>query len=465
MSAPSFTVVHSASAEAVDGHKHIGRFSVSPAPKQKPDYYYQPPLPEFVLTGHHDKSKKSNPNRKRGKVKMAKMLGGILSPKKTSGRKQHGDRSSANASVSNSSMAVMNDNATLYSIEGHQSVAAGTVYSQVTVKISNKNESKSERDDAASDTKSDDSSTKKHSKGWRIFKQKVLGASGAKTPPGTPNRTRAASASALLGSEINADSAGSLISERSAAGSARAEAQLDLAIKGRLDGVDVLALCPVRRSSVLATDKTTQKDDTTKDGQEITRANFDPFESSFTGLPTTSTPADLVSNMILVSAGKEQTELIFEGYIPGGDDRWRVCLEDVSPPSSDSSSTGPSGSLSPPSLQATDDDEDESTAVLTEDGSTNMASHKLWDHIWGDDPPPPIPTHMQACDQKEDDILQLAAACSVPIDLDEDSFIIDSPEHLRSVHDLAMIPIQASDGLFRDVGKELPLSPYSMMTV
>ena len=44
--------------------------------------------------------------------------------------------------------------------------------------------------------------------------------------------------------------------------------------------------------------------------------------------------------------------------------------------------------------------------------------------------------------QGEEDAMHLAANVSVPIDLDEDSFIIDSLEHLKSVHDLIMIPIR-----------------------
>jgi hypothetical protein len=145
----------------------------------------------------------------------------------------------------------------------------------------------------------------------------------------------------------------------------------------------------------------------------------------------------MVSNMISTSAGKDQTELILEGFIPGGGDRWRVKLEEPKGLPDDAS-------IQTPSRKSSTDD-DESTAGLTEDGSTNFPAPKLWDHIWGDGAPPPLPSHMQAGGNSEqDNVLQLAAACSVPIDLDEDTFIIDSPEHLRSVHDLAMIPLQVS---------------------
>ena len=137
-------------------------------------------------------------------------------------------------------------------------------------------------------------------------------------------------------------------------------------------------------------------------------------------------------------------------------------------------------SSSPPALKlnnTTDEDDDESLsthATLDDDndGSANMPIAQLWYNLWGVlATPPPIPTHMQTIittttisaatainnegddplhnievEEEEgevDEIQQLTENCNVPIDLDDDAFIIDSPTHLRSVHDLIMVPLQS----------------------
>jgi tetratricopeptide (TPR) repeat protein len=122
-----------------------------------------------------------------------------------------------------------------------------------------------------------------------------------------------------------------------------------------------------------------------------------------------------------------------------------ACASSTSQANEKKQNSNTEGRTSPlsPTLQKTDDAE--STAVTM---SPDIPIHKLWDGIWGKDHlPPPRPSNMQTVssgeeESKEDILLQLAAACSVPIDLDEDTFIIDGPRHLRAVHDLTMVPLQ-----------------------
>jgi hypothetical protein len=365
------------------------------------------------------------------------------------------------------------DNATLYSAEGQQSVAAVTVSSQVTVKASNKQEKL-----GADEVDEFEEALKRPSKGWKKFKRLV----GVKAPDGTPPRANSKSidsaserSTKLTGASLwpnyplrkrvlSADgfsrrktqtarsgSEGDMSSERSV-GAGRMRNQLDLAIRGRLDGMDVLSLGPANRSSLPPTyggPGTSSKKGNppespahaSQEDSEPAQIDLDPLRLAFTDMPTTCTAADMVSDMIRASAGKDQPELILEGFIPGGGDRWSVRLEEPQKPL-ESSSNERLSSPTPPAVH----DDDESTAVLTEDGSTNLPTQKLWDQIWGGETPPPLPSHMQTrSDGEPDDVLQLAAACSVPIDLDEDTFMIDSPAHLRSVHDLVMIPIQVSE--------------------
>jgi len=259
---------------------------------------------------------------------------------------------------------------------------------------------------------------------------------------------------------------------------------IDHAIRGRLDGVDILSLGPACRSSLppLSEKNRAKKsssphlfafahkesDQFANDSSEYTDTasgrTFDPLRVCFTDIPSTASPADLVSDMIWTSAGKDQPEIILEGFNPGGSDRWTVrIMSEEQLSSSDSHQSHNIDSQCPPTLQSTTDD-DESTAIsshATEDGSTNLAPNILWYNLWGQQNTPPIPTHMKtaigtktviadeeddmlhSASSDEDQILQFAASCNVPIDLDEDAFIIDSPDHLQSVHELAMVPLQS----------------------
>jgi hypothetical protein len=453
------------------------------------------------------------------------------------------------------------DNATAQSMEGQQSVAL-TVDSHDTIKMSNKQhkkQSKATHSASTSDLPPPSPSSSptysthvKRPRGWQKLKRFVGGGGRPPTAPGgtatsspskgagdgggfarphsksydggpmtsSPGRTsnRSRFESADLAADRKASSTGTL--------PAWDRSHLDLAIRGRLDGVDVLFLGPARRSAfpmpasstiALSLSANSEKsplhsmleswtwssppsseapqDPVVEEAEIKPQIYIDPLKLSFTGIPTTYTAADLVSEMVWTSAGRDKPELIFEGYIPGGGDRWCVKLEEtavttakaVEPKKSainveavvsettmttattdespdddegDQSWKGPLREGSAPSippLQGTFDDESTShtvgTAEMTDDGSTNLPTQKLWDNMWGNDKAPPIPSHMQIGygsfdvgdgDDSKDEILQLASACSVPIDLDEDSFMIDGPEHLRSVHELVMIPIQVS---------------------
>jgi Tfp pilus assembly protein PilF len=214
-----------------------------------------------------------------------------------------------------------------------------------------------------------------------------------------------------------------------------------------MDGVDMIWLGPANRSSL------PPKSNKVTNHKSKNGLSFDPLRTTFVESNLVQTPAELVSNMIWASGGKESTELILEGFFPGVNDRWTVRIGNHSCPVEPISRTASHGTENPENEQNTrslrartlTEASDDSTAALTEDGSTNLPTHMLWDHIWGSDEPPPVPSHMQYNadgSDEDEDILQLAAACSVPVDLDEDTFIISSPDHFRSILDIAMVPLQ-----------------------
>lgn len=352
---------------------------------------------------------------------MARRIGNILSAKK----------SKSGSDSSNASISAIGDNATQYSADGEKSVAM-TVSSQKTVKVSNRKPEKPDQDSGK---------WVKSKSAWMSLKRLVGNA-----PDATHRRTHSKSVDFELKSKTKSSSAiwssnsqrRRVLSEDGANQqrqrepqsvlSARVTSHLDLAIKGRLDGVDILSLGPARMSTLMRR----------PDVMETRRQEmFDPLRFSFVGASYTKQAAELVTDMIWSSGGKMSPELVLEGYLPGGGDRWAVKLGNEN------------GKENPNKLQprGISKDDDDSTAELTEDGSTNMPSHKLWNHIWGDEATPPAPTHMKSgkssSEDEDEDVMKLAAVCSIPVDLDEDAFIINSPEHFRSIHDVAMVPLQA----------------------
>ena len=441
-----------------------------------------PILSEDSATNHY----KHNNNRT---ATMAKRLGNMLTPRKSrrisGSRRRDGSPDGSIPGDSNASVSVVSDNATLHSFEGQQSVAI-TVDSQVTVKMSNRHEKTKDNDipkppiTSITGKGSPSMTNSKKSTGWLSLKRLVGGkppVAQPATPPSKGGATKQSSWRARAHSKSydagttrtvvsspeardRTESADGILRDRTRT-SSESMAHLDLAIRGRLDGMDVLFLGPAQRVSLPSSSEAMEKSPVKglKKGEAGNpHADIDPSTLSFTGMPTTYTAAEMVSDMISTSAGKEHPELIFEGYIPGGGDRWCVKLEDPSPRRETTIAVKTDnsewvGTFKTNYTTTTSEVDDESTVetadVTADDGSPTLPMQKLWDHLWGDDHPPPIPSHMQTGgsfdEGNKEDIVQLAAACSVPIDIDEDSFIIDHPEHLRSVHDLAMVPLQVSE--------------------
>ena len=327
-----------------------------------------------------------------------------------------GKRGKGKSDASHASMSVADDYGTRYSGDGEKSVAL-TVSSQVTTKASNRRLSpiQQSRDD------SDKSSGNK--RGWKGFKRLVNGTSPSK---GVIHRTHSKSEelfpesktkfSSLLRRRILSEDGtrrrnAELDLKQGATFSPRVASQLDVAIRGRLDGVDILSLGSVRKTSLWS-----KKDALSTNGfaGSSSRFGFDPFLITFVGKKKKMHPADLVTEMAVSSGGKDDCEVILEGYFPGGSDRWTVKLS---------------------AFGASCDSEHSS--------SENDRDTLLWDIMWGEGDPPPIPSHMKFSDSDDEDIMTLASTCSVPVDLDEDAFIIDTPEHFRSVQDVATVPLQS----------------------
>ena len=193
----------------------------------------------------------------------------------------------------------------------------------------------------------------------------------------------------------------------------------DDSLVGRLDGIDLMALGGVqsRRDELLTIDE---------------HASTEPT-MSFIGDSFILKPPQIIHKML----HRQPTEIFLDGFIPGVSDRWSVRIED-------------------PALLASSSD----------GGSPHVSTLKLWNSLWGSDPPPDIVNRNDLDDTSNNDepILQLAAECSVPIDVDEDTFMISTREHLCAVHEIASLPLQKGNfelalGIFYKLLKGLSLHP------
>jgi len=249
----------------------------------------------------------------------------------------------------------------------------------------------------------------------------------------------------------------------------REYAILDSCIRGRLDGIDVISLGNAQNISHACDGPTSVSDpldpahSTEKNESSTSKSPWDDFpDFSFTGKNVCVTPAHLVSNMLWTSGGKQPPEMILEGYIPE-DDRWNVRIEQrrkqsfpdavatIPPSASSSNSSLPSDPKLPSQPQATAIEEYE--ILSSEDGSPILPTQNLWNNLWG---PETAPINLaerkkllDAVDHSEssnDMLLNLAAECSIPIDVDEDAFIVSTREHFLAIHELASVPI--SNGRF-----------------
>lgn len=197
--------------------------------------------------------------------------------------------------------------------------------------------------------------------------------------------------------------------------------KMDDAIRGRMDGMDVLSLGPARLASIRRSQV------------------LDDCDLFIETMNSKLTPSKMVSDMILTSAGRDPPEMVLEGFIPGGDDRWRVSMEEPLVPQQEPV-VETTGRFSPiPALAPATSSDCGSSLSCTEDDLANFLGT-----IWGGEKTPPTHAPPQV-EPVDDDVLQMASACNVPIDVDEEAFIVETGQHLRSVHDIASIYLRRQD--------------------
>jgi tetratricopeptide (TPR) repeat protein len=335
------------------------------------------------------------------------------------------------------SLSVCSDNATAQSAEGQQSVISVqsatnyTVTSQDTVLISNRAVMGEEQGEEFSEGEP------KKSKRWSKIKKMI----GVKTAP-IPITEESPSAEKLFAKDDNWKSNSTPDSRRrinsadsreprrvrsTPVPSSKDQEMMDQSIVGRMDGVDVISL------GLPALGSQTQQPGGSEDSPRL------PWDSSpthmFSGRPVLQTPAQMVADMLWTSGGRSQPEMILEGFLPGCEDRWSVRFEHL--PNKDSGNRSLDDDPDPPSSKGLGTDEYETL----EDGSPNMPSHQIWNMLWGSNPAPSNLTDLERVSETDDPLLNLAAENSIPIDIDEDTFIVSNSDHLYSIHEITTVPL------------------------
>lgn len=333
------------------------------------------------------------------------------------------------------SLSVCSDNATAQSAEGQQSVksvqsaANYTVTSQDTVLVSNR----AETDEVQSEECSEDEPKK--SKRWSKIKRLI----GVKTAPAegypsaeklfTKDDTWKGNSTPASRRRINSADTKPRRVRSTPVPSSKDQELLDQSIIGRMDGVDVISLGPPTLGS-----PTQQLGDC-----DLEDAPTLPWNSAlthtFSGRPVLQTPAQMVADMLWTSGGRSQPEMVLEGFLPGCEDRWSVRFEHL--PNKDSGVGSLDDAPDPPSSKELGTDEYETS----EDGSPIMPAHKLWNMMWGSNPAPSNLTDLDRVSETDDPLLNLAAENSIPIDIDEDTFIVSSRDHMQSIHEITTVPL------------------------
>ena len=306
-----------------------------------------------------------------------------------------------------------------------------TFSSKDTVKISNRHKVAAplaaEESSASSPTHHGTSTTvqsTKHRTPWKSFK-KALGVGKGSTVSNdalapVPLRSRAPSAGSTQASTVHSEPLETLLTTTV---DLRKSDQLK---RGRLDGMDVLSL-GLAFCRIHPLPKEASAEETT-------------WPESSTGVSHCYTTETAVQKMLRCGAGHGMPDIVLEGFCE--EDRWILRIEQgLNPPRLPSAVE----SLQVPPLG--------SNSVPEDNGAPALTASKLWSRLWGKDPTPasrlPAPEEFRDEDtvaNGEDPMLDLAAANSIPIDVDEDTFIVSTPDHLQAIHAIVSVPI--SNGKF-----------------
>ena len=340
------------------------------------------------------------------------------------------------------------------------SAARKTVASLETIKASNKQE-KPEPSSSPSSPPSGKKEKKRWSKLKRMIGEKLTAthhgsaSSVDGVAPATENRQRALSEEnvknhhfKLMGRRVRSSPEKASPTRSTSEKVARQQQAMDDdRIRGRFDGIDILFLGGAYLTVPSAAASDGASDDMLPPWDRA-------MECKFTGEPPQQTPAEIVLHAVWASSGRDPPEIILDGIGTGPDGRWSVrvvkptsekVVEERTPEKSPISSTAVwwnFDSTPPPQLQPTASHDD---SLSDDDGRSPVLL--LRQLLWGTthDTTPAEVTRTEAAgsthSEHSDPMLDVATRCSIPIDIDDDTFIISTREHIQALHDLASASI------------------------
>jgi tetratricopeptide (TPR) repeat protein len=214
--------------------------------------------------------------------------------------------------------------------------------------------------------------------------------------------------------------------------------QNDVLMLGRHDGIDVLSLGPAfLQISSLSELKSATLDNV---GENTSDKPWADWARSSTGTAHIYDEKAAIRYMLRSASGQSIPDIVLEGFCK--EDRWILRLESGYEKELTGLYTTPIVWDSTHSAQSF------SMSSSNDGGSPLLPVVKFWSRLWGSDsiPETNLPTMIKYDNNNnkttdEDPILDLAAQNSVPIDVDDDTFIVSKPQHMNTIHAIASVPI------------------------
>ena len=182
---------------------------------------------------------------------------------------------------------------------------------------------------------------------------------------------------------------------------------MDNAIRGRLDGLDIISVGSARNVSFVSPEQARNA------GQRYTLRSM--ISDSLTYGNTTN------------------VMIVLEGYL--SNERWSVCVEEL-PSGMDDDKKRSKDKVQMKNNNSSSGSFSDGTEI-----SAEIPTHSLLNQMWGKDNVPPPTSNLMQFD-KHREITDYFIAANCPIDVDENVVIIDSIERLQNVIDIAASSIR-----------------------
>ena len=183
---------------------------------------------------------------------------------------------------------------------------------------------------------------------------------------------------------------------------------MDNAIRGRLDGLDIISLGSSRNVSFVSPEQAHNA------GQRYTLRS-------------------MISDS-LTYGNTSNITIVLEGY--SSSERWSVSVEELP------SEMENDKKMSKENVKIKNNNSLSDVSLDDTETSVEIPTHSLLNQMWGKDNVPPPRSNLIMQFDKQTEIMDYLIAANCPIDVDENMLIIDSLDRLQNVIDIAASPIR-----------------------